>query len=206
MTSAFWVLEGMDGCGKTTQAENLVAALEADGRQPLHLREPGSTGLGEGLRAMLLDADRDDWDPRSEALLFFAARNQLLRELVAPALAAGRDVVCERFTPSTLAYQGQSSELRQWVLDLDRLVVAEQRPRCVFILDLAAEDSFARVGGDVGHDSFESRGVAFQQKVREGYLSYAQAFPQASMVISVAQRGIEDIAAEILAATLVRRP
>ena len=206
MTSAFWVLEGMDGCGKTTQAENLVAALEADGRQPLHLREPGSTGLGEGLRDMLLDADRDDWDPRSEALLFFAARNQLLRELVAPALAAGRDVVCERFTPSTLAYQGQSSELRQWVLELDRLVVAERRPHCVFILDLAAEDSFARVGGDVGHDSFESRGVAFQQKVREGYLSYAQAFPQASMVISVAQRSIEDIAAEILAATLVRRP
>lgn len=206
MTSAFWVLEGMDGCGKTTQAENLVAALEADGRQPLHLREPGSTGLGEGLRAMLLDADRDDWDPRSEALLFFAARNQLLRELVAPALAAGRDVVCERFTPSTLAYQGQTPKLRQWVLELDQLVVAEQRPHCVFILDLAAEESFSRVGGDVGHDSFESRGLTFQQKVREGYLSYAEAFPQASMVIAVAQRSIEDIAEEIFTATKVRRP
>ncbi|MCP4093128.1 MAG: dTMP kinase [Planctomycetes bacterium] len=205
MTSAFWVLEGMDGCGKTTQAENLVAALEADGRQPLHLREPGSTGLGEGLRAMLLDKKRADWDPRSEALMFFAARNQLLRELVAPALAAGHDVVCERFTPSTLAYQGQTPELRQWVLELDRLVVAKQRPDCVFILDLAAEDSFARVGGDVGHDSFEARGVSFQQKVREGYLSYAQAFPQASKVIAVAQRSIEDIAQEILAVTQDRR-
>lgn len=191
----------MDGCGKTTQAEKLKAALKADGRDPLHLREPGSTGLGEGLRAMLLDTKREDWDPRSEALLFFAARNQLLRELVAPALAASRDVVCERFTPSTLAYQGQTPELRQWVLDLHRLVVAEQRPDCVFILDLDAEESFARVGGDTGHDSFESRGVSFQQKVREGYLAYAEAFPKTSKVISVAQRGIDEIAAEILAAT-----
>jgi len=210
MTSAFWVLEGMDGCGKTTQAQYLVAALQADGRQPLHLREPGSTGLGEGLRAMLLDSKREDWDPRSEALLFFAARNQLLRELVAPALAAGRDVVCERFTPSTLAYQGQSAELRQWVLKLHDLVVGVgPQPDCVFILDLAAEQSFARVGGDAGdsgHDSFESRGVEFQAKVRDGYLAYAEAYSDNSEVIAVADRSIEDIASAILAVTQARRP
>jgi dTMP kinase len=209
MTSAFWVLEGMDGCGKTTQAELLVAALTAAGHNPLHLREPGSTGLGEGLRAMLLDSQREDWDPRSEALLFFAARNQLLHEEVAPALAAGRDVVCERFTPSTLAYQGQTAELRQWVLDLDRLVVSKvQRPQCVFILDLAAEVSFARVGGEAGeagHDSFESRGLSFQERVREGYLAYANAFPESSQVIPVAEKSIEDIASEILALSKARR-
>jgi len=209
MTSAFWVLEGMDGCGKTTQAKLLVAALLADGRNPLHLREPGSTGLGEGLRAMLLDRQRQDWDPRSEALLFFAARNQLLREEIAPALAAGRDVVCERFTPSTLAYQGQTPALSTWVLELDRLVVTpEQRPSCVFILDLAAAVSFARVGGDAGaeaHDSFESRGLAFQQRVRNGYLAYSNAFPSATEVIQVAGKSIETIALEIFRQTQLRR-
>ena len=210
MTSAFWVLEGMDGCGKTTQAELLVAALAAQGRNPLHLREPGSTGLGEGLRAMLLDAQREDWHSRSEALLFFAARNQLLREQVAPALAAGRDVVCERFTPSSLAYQGQAEGESEWVMALDRLVVQpEQRPNCVFILDLAPEVSFARVGGEAGeagHDSFEARGLEFQQKVREGYLFYGKAFPAATCVIPVAEKSIDEIAEEILAQTLVRRP
>ena len=192
----------MDGCGKTTQAELLVTALQAAGRQPLHLREPGSTGLGEGLRAMLLDADREAWDPRSEALMFFAARNQLLREEVAPALAAGRDVVCERFTPSTLAYQGQTQELSEWVLELDRLVVApEQRPTCVFILDLDPAESFSRVGGEAGEDgrdSFEARGLEFQQRVRDGYLAYAQAFPAGSQVVSVPGKSIETIANEIL--------
>jgi dTMP kinase len=210
MTSAFWVLEGMDGCGKTTQAELLVAALREAGRDPQHLREPGSTGLGEGLRAMLLEAGREDWDPRSEALLFFAARNQLLREQVAPALAAGRDVVCERFTPSTLAYQGQTPALSRWVLELDRLVVAsELRPTCVFLLDLDASASFERVGGtagSAGHDSFEARGVAFQERVRAGYLAYADAFPKATVVIPVEGRGIDDIAAVILAQTVERRP
>ena len=209
MTSAFWVLEGMDGCGKTTQAKLLVAALQAEGRHPLHLREPCSTELGEGLRTMLLDKKRQDWDPRSEALLFFAARNQLLHEAIGPALDSGRDVVCERFTPSTLAYQGQTPALSAWVLELDRLVVAPaQRPNCIFILDLAAAESFARVGGETGveeHDSFESRGLAFQQRVRDGYLAYSHAFPHNTEVIPVAGKSMATIAEDIFRQTQLRR-
>ena len=205
MVAGFWVLEGMDGSGKSTQAELLVAELEKSGRRPLHVREPGSTGLGEGLRKMLLDRERESWDPRSEALLFFAARNELLRSQVAPALADGRDVVCERFTPSSVAYQGQNG-LTDWVLALDHLVVApELQPSGVLILDLEPAVSFARVGGDEGHDGFESRGLGFQEKVREGYLAYAAAHPQRTAVISAAGLSIDEISVQVLQAVEERR-
>lgn len=205
MVAGFWVLEGMDGSGKSTQAELLVTELEKAGRRPLHLREPGSTGLGEGLRKMLLDRDRESWDPRSEALLFFAARNELLRSQVAPALADHRDVVCERFTPSTVAYQGQGG-LADWVLELDSLVVSPQlQPHGVLILDLEPAVSFARVGGDKGHDGFESRGLGFQKMVREGYLAYAAANPERTALIAAEGLSIEKIAEQIWQAVEDRR-
>lgn len=206
MSGGFWVLEGMDGSGKSTQAALLVQELEAQGRRPLHLREPGSTRLGEGLRTLLLDPSREDWDPRSEALLFFAARNELLRTTIAPALAEGRDVLCERFTPSTVAYQGQDGRA-DWVLALDQLVVdAALQPHGVFILDLEPEASFARVGGEGGPDGFEQRGVGFQRQVREGYLAYAKAHPQRSRLIVAQDRSIPEISADILQAVEAMRP
>ena len=209
MESAFWVLEGMDGCGKSTQAAALVEGLRAEGRETLHLREPGSTRLGEKLRDLLLEGGREDWNPRTEALLFYAARRQLLEEVIGPALQRGCDVVCERFSPSTLAYQGQDTGMREWVLQLDRMMVEEERqPTCVFILDLDADQSFARVqqDRDPQADSFEGRGLSFQQKVRQGYLAYANAFPSRSQVVRVDGRSIEDIAEEILQQCQDRRP
>src|SRR5262245_34284111 len=111
----FVVIDGVDGCGKSTQAERLVRALAtlpgADPeRAPLHLREPGSTKLGETLRGLLLGRGRE-MSPAVETLLFAAARRQMLDELVRPALAAGRLVVCERFHPSTFAYQAVAGGL-----------------------------------------------------------------------------------------------
>ena len=101
----FVVIDGVDGCGKTTQAGRLCRALAEAGRpEPLHLREPGSTRLGETLREILLGSEHAI-SPKVQSLLFAAARRQTLEELVEPALAAGRDVVCERFHPSTFAYQ-----------------------------------------------------------------------------------------------------
>lgn len=186
MRGRFFVLEGPDGCGKSTQAERLVARLAGTGRSPLHLREPGTTGLGERLRALLLAPGREPWDPRSEALLFFAARAELLRAEVAPALAAGRDVVCERFSPSTLAYQGQSPELERFVLALDALVVAgELRPDLVVILDLEPAASLARAAARGAADGFEQRGLAFLERVRRGYLRYAELRPERTRVVAV---------------------
>ncbi len=186
MRGSFVVFEGPDGCGKSTQALRLVRRLEAAGRRPLHLREPGTTPIGERLRELLLAPGRESWDPRTEALTFFAARSELLRAEVAPALASGRDVICERFTPSTLAYQGQTPELEAFVLELDRLVVADElRPDRVLILDLDPRESLARAGDRGAADSFEARGAAFQERVRRGYLRYAEARPERSAVIAV---------------------
>lgn len=201
MTAGFWVLEGIDGCGKSTQARLLHKVLEAEGRQPLHLREPGSTALGEGLRQMLLAPERQDWDARAEALVFFAARRELLVQEVRPALAAGRDVVCERFTGSTYAYQGLGdAETAAWVLELDRLVVGADQPQGIFILDLDPEEADARVGREAPRDAFETRGLDFQRRVRQAYLDFAAARPEQSRVLAVGGRGPEDIAVELQAA------
>lgn len=223
-----WVFEGMDGAGKSTQARRLADALLAAGGAPLHLREPGSTPWGERLRALLLDPVREPVAPRAEALLFFAARVELLRCEVAPALAAGHDVVCERFTPSTLAYQGQAEEDSALILELDRMLVPDElQPDAVFLLDLEPEASFARVqaaagehgagaaggagdargGSDAtggGLDSFEQRGVDFQRRVREGYLRYAAARPERSVVLD-GSLSEDELAAAVLAETERRR-
>ncbi len=201
MAAHFLVFEGPDGCGKSTQAERLVARLEAAGRRPLHLREPGTTPIGERLRELLLAPERESWDPRTEALMFFAARSELLRAEVAPALAAGRDVICERFTPSTLAYQGQTPELEAFVLQLDELVVGKElRPDRVLILDLDGHESLARASGRGAADGFEARGVEFQERVRRGYLRYAEARPERSRVIPVGGLDPDQVEAEVAAA------
>ena len=198
MRGRFWVFEGMDGSGKSTQAERLVAWLRGRGGDPLHVREPGTTALGERLRALLLDPERPQAGARAEALLFFAARVELLREQVAPALADGRDVVCDRFTPSTLAYQGQEAGESELILELDRLLVPEGlQPDAVFVLDLEPAEAYARVTAGA-LDGFEQRGVDFQEQVRAGYLRYLEARPETAVRLDGA-RDVEAVAAEVRA-------
>lgn len=208
----FWVIEGMDGAGKSTQAARLADALRRSGGAPLALREPGSTALGERIRGLLLQRDplRDRWNPRAEALLFFAARVELLEREIAPALAAGRDVICERFTASTLAYQGQTDAEAEFVLALERVCVPEHlQPDRVLILDLPPEESHRRAlaaaaARGTGPDAIEARGVEFQRRVRAGYLRYARAQPGRCTVIEA--DGLSETAvAERVAAALVAR-
>ncbi len=172
----FLVLDGLDGCGKSTQARRLTETLgkvrAAVGAQPpLHLREPGGTRLGEALRGLLLDRGQAP-RPAVEVLLFAASRRQMLEEAVAPALAAGRDVVCERFHASTFAYQavagGQDEEA---VLALLECWAGEPRPDVEWILDLEPEEALARRGG--ARDRIEDLGLAHQRRVAEGYRRYA---------------------------------
>jgi dTMP kinase len=169
----FLVLDGVDGCGKTTQAERLVRALEREsGRRPLHLREPGSTPVGEKLRAILLGRD-GALSPAVEVLLFAAARRAMLDERVAPALAAGSDVVCERFHPSTFAYQAVAGGVdEELVLELLARWSGSPAPDLVIVLDLDAEEAARRRGAP--GDRIEDKGLAFQRRVAEGYRRYAR--------------------------------
>lgn len=191
----FVVLDGVDGCGKSTQAGLLTEALRARGREVLHVREPGTTALGESLRTLLLQGG-DELDAGTEALLFAAARRHLLRAVIAPALAHGRDVVCERFHASTYAYQGVAGGLGGGVVtELLATFADDPRPDLEVILDADVGVAAARRGGD--RDRIERRGLAYQERVAEAYRAYAA---QRSGALLVAAGGsIDDVHARVLA-------
>lgn len=169
------VLDGPDGCGKSTQAALLVARLRNLGRAVLHLREPGSTPVGELLRSLLLD-NEVRLDPISEALLFTAARAELVRQVIAPALDRNEVVVVERCFVSTIAYQcgvHPQGVDREFVLDITRRAHGSTMPDAIFLLDVPAEVAAARRTGRRG-DRFEERGILFHKAVRDAYLDYAR--------------------------------
>ncbi len=191
----FIVLDGVDGCGKSTQARRLVEALgEAGGVEPVHVREPGSTPAGERIRTVLLSREHD-LDPGVEALLLAAARRQMLRERVAPALAQGRDVVCERFHPSTFAYQGVAGELGgRKVLELLVGWANEPAPDVVIVIATSPETAARRSSGP--RDRIEDKGVGFQRRVFDGYDRYAERMPQT--VVVDGEGSPDEVAASIL--------
>ena len=165
----FIVFEGVDGCGKTTQSKLLAEALGA-----LWTREPGATALGQELRSLLLDHDRVTPSPvpRAEALMMLADRAQHIEEVIRPALEEGRWVVSDRFAGSTIAYQGYGrgfdSPTFRAAIDFSTAGVA---PDLVVLLTVGREEAAARMGER--RDRFEALGVAFFEKVREGYEAQA---------------------------------
>ena len=169
----FVVLDGIDGCGKSTQAARLARALEAAGPgAALHLRDPGSTAVGEDLRTMLL-GHRRELSPALETLLFTAARRAMLDELVAPALARDEHVVCERFHASTFAYQAVAGKQdEEAVLALLRAWAGNPAPDVLLWLDLPLELALARRGG--ARDRIEEKDLAYQRAVARGYARYAE--------------------------------
>lgn len=198
----FITIEGPEGAGKTTQAARIVTDLTARGHDVLLTREPGGTWLGERLRDLLLarTGAGATVDPMTDALLFNAARRQLMVEVIEPALAAGRTVVCTRFADSTLAYQGYGAGLA-----LDRLeALADaatdgRRPDLTVLLDLPAEAGLARKAPD-DVTRFEAEfDVAFHQRVRDGFLALAAASPGRFVVVD-ATRPVDAVASAAIAA------
>lgn len=189
----FFVLDGIDGCGKSTQAARLARTLGAhSGRPVLHLREPGSTAAGERIRALLLEPETA-LSPAAQTLLFAAARRQMLEERVEPALARGEDVVCERFHGSTFAYQGAALGVgEERVLELLSAWAGEPAPTLTVILELAPEAARARRGSQ---DRFEGRGREFHARVAEGYRRYATHVSPVALVD--AAHGPDEVAARI---------
>ena len=179
MKGSFITFEGCEGVGKTTQVERLRRYLEKTGQKALFLREPGGTVISEKIRAMLLSKENDKMNGKCEALLYSAARAQLLGEVVAPALESGINVVCDRFTDSTFAYQGSARGLGMDFIDeLNRLTCGDVVPDVTVFLDLSPRDAFARKGGADADDRLESQSIEFHEKVYEGYKEVAARYPE----------------------------
>jgi dTMP kinase len=182
----FVTLEGIDRSGKTTQAALLTEAL---GPETLLLREPGGTDAGERIRALLKDPGTD-LDPRAELLLFCAARAELCARLVRPALESGRDVVCDRFVDSTVAYQGAARGIgTEPVERLNEIAIAGCLPDLTVLLRIDPEDAESRGqqrlarGGADGSDRFEGEGIEFQRLVAAAYDDLAARHPERIVVI-----------------------
>jgi dTMP kinase len=186
----FVTLEGPDGSGKTSQGDRLARALEHDGRPILLVREPGGTELGERLRDLLLHRPEIGIDPLADALLFNAARAQLVAEVIRPALAAGTTVICARFADSTLAYQGYGAGVDLDLLrQLESIATGGLKPDLTILLDLPVEQGLARKGrGGHGLTRFESGvDVEFQRRVRDGFLTLAANEPGRWRVIDASR-------------------
>ena len=170
-------LEGGDGTGKSTQARMLADHFEACGRTVLHVHEPGGTELGEKIRALLLDRAQRDMAPLAELLLYEAARAQVMTEAIEPALSRGTIVICDRFTDSTLAYQGYGRELGpDLVRYLNDLACAKRVPDRTLLLQLDPRLARERVisrSADGKGDRMESAGAAFHDRTRQGFLEIA---------------------------------
>lgn len=195
----FISFEGIDGSGKSTQARLLAGSLASLGRETVLTREPGGSPGAEEIRRLVLEGDPDRWSAETELLLFTAARRDHLERTIAPALTAGKVVICDRFADSTRMYQGLSrGDLRKTVDTLHEMMIGRE-PDLTFLIDLDASRGLARAKGRRGtEERFEDFGLPLQEKMRMGFLGLAAEFPARFRVID-GDRPQEEIAREILA-------
>lgn len=185
-TGLFITFEGIEGCGKTTQMELLREYLEAKGRRVVKVREPGGTPLGEKVRSILLNIE-DKVDPWAELFLFEACRAQIVKDVIRPALNDGDTVICDRFTDSTVAYQGYGRGLDlESVARINGLAAGGIVPDMTFLIDCEPETGLDRAWKRInllvetstqGEARFEKETLEFHRKVRLGYLREAKKNP-----------------------------
>lgn len=209
----FVTMEGGEGVGKSTNLVFLKNYLSSNGIDVVVTREPGGTHLGEEIRELLLQVRREQVNAMTELLLIFAARAQHIRELIEPALAAGKWVLCDRFTDATYAYQcgGRGVELKT-VRRLEELVQGNLRPDYTVLLDVAVEIGMDRARGRGDLDRFEQETLDFFERVRSSYLEQAKnssdryRLIDAGRSLDEVQRELLEFGKELLSAWILRQP
>ncbi|MBZ0169124.1 thymidylate kinase [Candidatus Methylomirabilis lanthanidiphila] len=205
MRGLFVTFEGGEGSGKTTQLKLLANRIRASGQEVIESHDPGGTGIGKEIRTLLLDPGPAPISAATELLLYEASRAQLVRELIAPALARGTIVLCDRFTDSTVAYQGCGRGIdRDLIRQLNRFATDGLVPDLTILLDLDPEIGLARCGrdarpdaatgrgtGSAGWDRIEAEPLDFHRRVRDGYLALAREEPDRVAVIDAGLDTIE---------------
>ncbi len=182
----FITFEGTDGSGKTTQATRLAEHLRAQGYEVVQVHEPGGTEVGERVRGLLLDKELAGMDPMAELLLYEAARAQLVREVVVPALEAGKVVVCDRFADSSVAYQGYGRKLGPDIVEqLNAAATGGLVPDRTILLDMDPEISMQRALGDGdGPDRIEAEGAGLQRDFYDGFRALAAVNPERIRIVA----------------------
>ena len=184
MKGFFISLEGIEGTGKSTQTRLLTENLQQRGRIVVRTAEPGGTAISLKIRELLLSLDSREMDPVTELLLYNAARVQHIREVIGPALARGEIVISDRFSDSTLAYQGYGRGIDRKMIDaLDAIATKGMRPDLTLLLDIDVETGLQRNREINKRDRLELEDVAFHENVRKGFLEIAAHEPERIRVI-----------------------
>jgi dTMP kinase len=194
-TGKFITLEGIEGVGKTTNREYIRSLLEQTGKPCVQTREPGGTPLGEALRDMLLEHKHEGMSSDAELLMMFASRAEHLHKVILPALEAGNNVLCDRFTEATYAYQGGGRGINdRKIAELENWVQGELRPDLTIILDAPVETGRDRAGRRSEPDRIEKEQNDFFERVRQTYLQLANHYPHRIAVVdaSVALEQVQD--------------
>jgi dTMP kinase len=200
----FISLEGVEGTGKSTQAGMLSEALMASGMRTVLTAEPGGTALADKIRGLLLDVSHDGMEPMTELLLYSAARRQHLSELIIPALEAGDCVITDRFSDSTMAYQGYGRGIDRGLIErLDSMVTGTLRPELTLLLDLDVREGLSRNREASKVDRLELEDLEFHERVRRGFLEIARSEPRRLAVID-ASEGVDKVHRAIMEAVRTR--
>jgi len=173
----FITLEGVEGSGKTTVAKGLIKILESNDYAVIYTREPGGNPIAESIRDVILDRSNTDMDPRTEALLYAAARRQHLVDVIEPALKAGKIVICDRFIDSSIAYQGYARNIGpDFIEHMNHFATAGKKPDLTFLIDVKPEVGLARINKDENREinRLDLEGMDFHNAVYKGYHELAK--------------------------------